>query len=81
VIGTIGREWLERMLILGRRHLEAVLAEYIEHANANRPHRFLGPRSPSALDVTPAPIDDIDPATLRRTDRLGGLIAEYRIAA
>ena len=78
VIGTIGRECLERMLILGRRHLEAVPAEY---GNAHRPHRFLGQRSPFAFDATPAPIDDIDPATLRRTDCPGGLIHEYRMAA
>ncbi len=69
------------MLILGRRHLEAVLTEYVDHYNSHRPHRSLGQRSPSALNATPAPIDDIDPATLRRTDRLGGLVHEYRMAA
>ena len=31
VVGTIRRECFDRMLTLGRRHLEAVLAEYIEH--------------------------------------------------
>jgi transposase InsO family protein len=81
VIGGIRRECLDRMLILGRRHLEAVLTEYVDHYNSHRPHRSLGQRSPSALNATPAPIDDIDPATLRRTDRLGGLIHEYRMAA
>jgi len=30
VIGSIRRECLDRMLILGRRHLEAVLAEYVD---------------------------------------------------
>ena len=72
VIGTIRRECLDRMLILGRRHLEA---------NAHRPHRSLDQRSPSALDTPPALIGDVDLARLRRTDRLGGLIHEYRIAA
>ena len=81
VIGTMRRECLDRMLILGRRHLEAVLAEYVEHYNAHRPHRALGQRAPSTLDATPAPIDDIDLAKLRRTDRLGGLIHEYRMVA
>ena len=28
-----------------------------------------------------APIDDVDPAKLRRTDRLGGLIREHRMVA
>jgi putative transposase len=31
VIGTIRRECLDRILILGCRHLKAVLAEYVEH--------------------------------------------------
>ncbi len=31
VVGTRRRECLDRTLILGRRHLEAVLAEYVEH--------------------------------------------------
>ena len=39
VIGTVWRECLDRMLILGRRHLETVLAEYVEHYNSHRPHR------------------------------------------
>ena len=81
VIGTIRRECLDRMLILGRRHLGAVLVGYIEHYNAHHPHRSLDQRSPSALDTTPALIGDVDVARLRRTDHLGGVIHEYRIAA
>jgi len=81
VIGTLRRECLDRMLILGRRHLEAVLSEYVEHYNSHRPHRSLSQRSPSALDTTPAHIGDVDLARLRRTDRLGGLIHEYRMVA
>jgi hypothetical protein len=69
------------MLILGRRHLETVLAEYVEHYNAHRPHRSLGQRAPSALDTAPERIRDPDLARLRRTDRLGGLVHEYRVAA
>ncbi len=81
VIGTLRRECLDRMLILGRRHLETVLAEYVEHYNSHRPHRSLSQRAPSASERTPAPIGDVDPIKLRRTERLGGLIHEYRMAA
>jgi putative transposase len=81
VIGTIRRECLDRILILGRRHLEAVLAEYVEHYNSHRPHRSLDQRAPCALDSPPTPIGHVDLARLQRTDRLGGLIHEYRIAA
>jgi hypothetical protein len=81
VIGTIRRECLDRMLIFGRRHLEAVLSEYVEHYNSHRPHRSLSQRAPSALDTTPTLIGDVDLARLRRTDHLGGLLHEYRMVA
>jgi len=83
VIGTIRRECLDRMLILGRRHLQAVLAEHVEHYNVHRPHRSLGQAAPSALDSTREHDPDPDPdlARLRRTNRLGGLIHEYRLVA
>jgi len=81
VIGTIRRECLDRMLILGRRHLQAVLAEYVEHYNSHRPHRSLSQRAPSALGTAPALIGDVDLARLRRSDHLDGLIHEYRLVA
>jgi putative transposase len=81
VIGTLRRECLDRVLILGRRHLEAVLSEYVAHYNSHRPHRSLSQRVPSAPDATTAHIGDVDLARLRRTDHLGGLIHEYRMVA
>ena len=69
------------MLILGRRHLEAVLAEYVEHYNTHRPHRSLSQRPPADSDATPPTIGDVDAARLRRADHLGGLIHEYRMVA
>jgi putative transposase len=81
VVGTLRRECLDRMLILGRRHLATVLAEYVEHYNTHRPHRSLGQAAPSALDTPPALVGEINPARLRRTGHLGGLIHEYRMAA
>ena len=80
VIGTLGRECLDRMLIFGRRHLETVLAEYVEHYNSHRPHRSLSQRAPSAPDMPPRR-DDVNCARLRRTDCLAGLIHEYRMVA
>ena len=45
-VGTVRRELLDRMLIVGGRQLQAVLAEYVAHDNGHRPHRALGRRRP-----------------------------------
>jgi transposase InsO family protein len=80
-VGTVRRECLDRLLIFGRRHLEQVLAEYLVHYNGHRPHRALDQQAPRTFGVVPGPIDGPDPMRLRRTDILGGLIHEYRLAA
>ena len=51
-VGTIRRECLDRMLILGWLHLEAALGEYVEHYNRHLPHRALSQRAPSNTDAT-----------------------------
>ena len=45
-VGTVRRECLDRLLILGRRHLQHVLATYVAHYNEHRPHRALAQRPP-----------------------------------
>jgi putative transposase len=80
-VGTIRRECLDRMLIVGRRHLQTVLAAYVMHYNAHRPHRSLcqRPSEPRARPVdSPAgsPVGEV-----RRRRILGGLINEYEQAA
>ncbi len=83
-VGSVRRECLDRLLIVGRRHLEHVVCEYAQHYNTHRPHRSLDQRTPLAKP----PIDEPAPRAelpqldlLRRRDRLGGLLREYRIAA
>lgn len=71
-IGSSRRECLDWMLILGRRHLERVLAEWIEHYNQARPHRGLGLRTPIARSD---PVDTGSPVGCRQ--RLGGLLRDY----
>jgi putative transposase len=73
-VGTVRRELLDRMLILGCRQLRSVLAEYVDHYNGHRPHRALGQAPP----LGPAEPPVIPPAgRVARRDRLGGLIHEY----
>jgi transposase InsO family protein len=73
-IGTVRRELLDRMLIINRRHLIAVLTEYVAHFNHHRPHRALNQAAP--LRSLPPPAAPSQ-RHLRRRDLLGGLIHEY----
>ena len=72
---TVREDCLDHLLVLSRRHLETVLAEYINHYNHGRPHR--------SLDLTPPrPVAVAGSAeTIHRRDLLGGLIHEYELAA
>jgi hypothetical protein len=76
-VGTVRRECTDRMLIVGERHLTAILSEYVAHYNGHRPHRSLGQQPPN-----PTPqIVDLNAARVRRRPILGGLINEYSQAA
>jgi putative transposase len=73
-VGTVRREVLDRILVVGCRQLRSVLAEYVDHYNGHRPHRALGQAPP----LGPAEPPVILPAgRVVRRDRLGGLIHEY----
>jgi putative transposase len=83
-IGTVRRECLDRIMIVGRHHLHRVLAAYVAHYNEHRPHRALQRRPP--LCTSPAGVEQpvgevIDLERVRRRDLLGGLIHEYELPA
>jgi transposase InsO family protein len=78
-VGSVRRECLDRLLILGRRHLHHVLVAYVRHFNEHRPHRALGQRPPLSDEQPLADMIVLD--RLRRRDLLGGLIHEYQLAA
>jgi putative transposase len=79
LVGTLRRELLDRVLILGERHLRAVLAEYQVHYNMARPHRTLSQAAP--LRPLPDGVTGLDHIRVRRRDRVGGVIHEYRLVA
>jgi putative transposase len=71
-IGSTRRECLDWILILNRRHLERVLAQWFEHYNSARPHRALGLRTPIARSDP-----ELAAGPVTCTERLGGLLREY----
>jgi putative transposase len=81
-VGSVRRECLDRLLIVGRRQLEHVLRVYTRHYNRRRPHRALDLRPPDRSAPSPVQPDaKLQDLRVRRQDRLGGLIHEYEIAA
>jgi putative transposase len=76
-VRTLRADCLDRILILGRRHLEHVLRVYRSHYNEHRPHRALHLLPPSGRDPT-QPKAAV--AAVHRHDRLGGLSHEYEAA-
>jgi tetratricopeptide (TPR) repeat protein len=75
------RRMLDWLLILGRRHLEQVLRVFVAHYNGHRPHRALNLTPPDRAAGTLRAPNASPLQKLRRTDRLGGLIHEYSLAA
>ncbi|MGD0020298.1 MAG: integrase core domain-containing protein [Candidatus Limnocylindrales bacterium] len=77
-IETLRAECLDWLLILGPRHLDRILAIYVQHYNRRRPHRGLGLQVPESL----APVEEADGVPdIERRDLLGGLVHEYIRAA
>jgi len=80
--GTLRRELLDRMLILGERHLRALLADYQAHYNMARPHQSIAQRIPGGEHHPPrATVTGVGTQHIRRKPVLGGLINEYTHAA
>jgi len=77
-VRTVRVDCLDRILIVGRRHLECVVRVYVRHYNEHRPHRALGLLPPGHSIPTP---QATLPLRVRRRDLLGGLVHEYEAAA
>ena len=82
LVGTLRRELLDRMLILGEAHLRAILTEYQAHYNSATPHQGIAQHVPDArYDAPPPAMTDLDIERIRRKPVLNGLINEYAHAA
>lgn len=79
-IQPVQDECLDRFIVLGTRHLDHLIAEFIEHYNRERPHSAIKFRTPTGR-CPPLRLAD-QPGTVRCRTRLGGVLKHsYRLAA
>ena len=80
-VQTCRHELLDRTLVWNEHHLRHALRQFELHHNGHRPHQAMNQATP--LRVVPEPLDpgQITRLDIRRRDRLGGVIHEYRHAA
>jgi putative transposase len=71
-VGTVRRECLDWLLVLGERHLRRVLHEFVDHYNAGRPHRALDLHPPVPMGRAAS-----TGGAIVRRDRVYGLVHEY----
>ena len=77
VIGSIRRECLDHMIILGERHLKRILSRYVDYYHSARTHLSLGKDSPDGRAI-----QSPEQGTVVEIPRVGGLHHEYvRMAA
>ena len=77
-LGSVRRECLDHLLVLGERHLRRTLKEYATYFNLARPHQGLGQRVPQS---PPTPRPDDGGGLVVAIPVLGGLHHDYRRAA
>ena len=81
-VQTCRRELLDRTLVWNQSHLLHALREFEQFYNGHRPHQGIADARP--LQPLPVPLaapDQIASLDIRRRDRLGGVLHEYRHAA
>jgi transposase InsO family protein len=75
-LGSVRRECLDHVLVLGDRHLQRVLSEYTVYFNGERPHQGLAQQVPTGAGQ-PANTN----GRVVETPVLGGFHHAYRRAA
>ncbi len=77
-VRTVRTECLDKILNLGRGHLERVQREHAGHYNEQRPHRGIALGVPAPASTIKIPLRSVN---VIRHDALGGLIHDYHPVA
>src|SRR5258708_23535036 len=75
-VGTLRRELLDHLIVLGERHLLRLVRQHVAYYNEDRPHMSLGGDAPVPRAVEPPSAGEV--AAL---PRVGGLHHRYARAA
>jgi putative transposase len=78
-LGSVRRECLDHVLVLGERHLRRVLRDYTSYFNDERPHQGLGQRVPAERGAAISRVEMR--GKVRAVPILGGLHHAYAKAA
>jgi len=73
VIGSIRRECLDHVVVIGERHLRGILSQYVDYYNGTRTHLSLAKDAPDPRSVQPPRLGNVV-----QVPRVGGLHHEYR---
>src|SRR6266511_3214760 len=80
-LGSVRRQCVDHVLVLGERHLRRVLAEYVAHFNGARPHQGIDQRIPVSAAAATHHRSAVAAHAVVGVFVLGGLHHEYRWAA
>ncbi len=78
-LGSIQRECLDHVLVLGEAQLRRILGEYVQYFNRDRPHQGLSQQVPVARKEDPARA--VTSGSVQAIPILGGLHHAYARAA
>ncbi len=76
LIGSIRRECLDHVIVLGERHLKRVLSDYFDYYNNSRTHLSLERNAPNPREIEPP-----ERGPVRSIPQVGGLHHRYTRAA